>query len=79
MEKNYLQYSNLPSDLNEKAISLGDEREAVNEKKSGKAPGLDEFRVECLHKGGMVVLEWLVRLLNVSFDMLYPWTGVVHA
>ena len=66
--------------MNVKAISLGDEKEAVNEKKSGKAPGLDEFRVECLNKGGMVVLEWLVRLrlLNVSFDMLYPWTGVVH-
>ena len=36
--------------------------------KSGKAPGLDGFPVECLKKGGMA-LEWLVRLLNVSFDM----------
>ena len=25
--------------------------------------------MECLKKGGMAVLEWLVRLLNVSFDM----------
>ena len=40
--------------------------------KSGKAPGLDGFPVECLKKGGMAVLEWLVRLLNLSFD-----TGVV--
>ena len=24
--------------------------------------------MECLDKGGMVVLEWLVRLFNVSFD-----------
>ena len=25
--------------------------------------------MECLKKGGMAVLEWLVRLLNVCFDM----------
>ena len=37
--------------------------------KSGKAPGLDGFPVECLKKGGMALLEWLVRLLNLSFDM----------
>ena len=37
--------------------------------KSGKAPGLDGFPVEWLKKGGMAVLEWLVRLLNLSFDM----------
>ena len=24
---------------------------------------------ECLKKSGMAVLEWLVRLLNLSFDM----------
>ena len=56
-------------DLNVRAISLVEVREAVNETKSGKAPGLDGFPVECLKKGGMAVLEWLVRLLNVSFDM----------
>ena len=38
--------------------------------KSGKAPGLDGFPVECLKKGGMAVLGWLVRLLNLSFDMV---------
>ena len=43
--------------------------EAVNEVKFGKAPGLDGFPVECLKEGGMAVLEWLVRLLNASFDM----------
>ena len=37
--------------------------------KSGKAPGLDRFPVECLKKGGIVVLERLVRLLNVCFDV----------
>ena len=34
--------------------------------------------VECLKKCGMAVLEWLVRLLNVSFDMgMVPmdWLG----
>ena len=25
--------------------------------------------MQCLKKGGMAVLEWLVRLLNLSFDM----------
>ena len=56
-------------DLNERAISLEEVREAVNEMKSGKAPGLDGFPVECIKKGGMAMLEWLVRLLNLSFDM----------
>ena len=37
--------------------------------KSGKAPGLDQFLVECLKKGGMAMLEWLGRLLNLSFDV----------
>ena len=37
--------------------------------KSGKGPGLDGFPVEYLKKGVMAVLEWLVRLLNLSFDM----------
>ena len=43
--------------------------DTVNEMKSGKAPGLDGFPVEYLNKGGMALLEWLVRLLNLSFDM----------
>ena len=44
-------------DLNGRAISLVEVRKAVNEIKSSKAPGLDGFPVECLHKGGMAVLE----------------------
>ena len=40
-------------ELNERVISLEEVGEAVNEMKSGKAPGL----------------EWQVRLLNLSFDM----------
>ena len=55
--------------LNFKAISLEEVGEAVKEMKSSKAPGLDGFPVECLKKGGTAVLEWLVRLLNLSFDM----------
>ena len=68
-------------DLNERAISLEEVGEAVNEIKSGKAPGPDEFPVECLKKGGMAVLELQVGLLNLSFDMggcivpLYKWKG----
>ena len=56
-------------DLNERAISLEEVGEAVNEIKSGKAPELEGFPVECLKKCGMAVLKWLVRLLNFSFDM----------
>ena len=44
-------------DLNERAISLEEAGEAVNEMKSGKAPGLDGFPMECLKKGGIAVLE----------------------
>ena len=56
-------------------------REAVNGMKSGKAPGLDGFPVQCLKKCGMAVLERLVTLLNVSFDMgVVPmdWRGACH-
>ena len=34
--------------------------------------------MECLKKGGMAVLEWLVRLLNLSFKMGFVpmgWRG----
>ena len=37
-------------DLNERAISLEKVGEAVNKMKSGEAPGLDGFPVECLKK-----------------------------
>ena len=47
-------------DLNERAISLEEVREAVNDMKAGEAPGLDGFPVECLKKVGTAVLEWLV-------------------
>ena len=56
-------------DLNVNAISLEEGKEAVNEMKSGMAPGLDGFPMKCLKKGGMAVLEWLVRLLNLSFEI----------
>ena len=45
-------------DLNERAISLEEVGEAENEMKSGKAPGLDGFLVECLKKGGMFKERW---------------------
>ena len=41
----------------------------MNEIKSGEANRLYGFPVECLKKGGMSLLEWLVKLLNLSFDM----------
>ena len=41
--------------LNGRAISLVEVREAVNEMKPGKAPGLDGFPGGCLQKGDMAV------------------------
>ena len=43
---NVVIYSRMPvlGDLNERAISLGEVGEAVDEIKSGKAPGLDGLR-----------------------------------
>ena len=52
-----------------RAISLEEVGEVVNEMKSDKARGLDGFPVECLKKSGMALLDRLVRLLNLSFDM----------
>ena len=52
-------------DLNEREMLLEEVGEAVNEIKSSKASGLDGFPVKYLKKGGMAVLEWLVRLLNL--------------
>ena len=43
-------------DLIERAISLEKVWEAVNEMRSGKAPGLDGFPVECLKKGWTAVV-----------------------
>ena len=54
-------------ELNKRAILIEEVREAVNEMKLGMAPGVYIFPVECLQKGYLAVLEWLVRLLNASF------------
>ena len=41
---------------------------------------MDGFPLDYLQKCGVAVLERVVRLLNVSFDMgLHLWTGVVNA
>ena len=56
-------------DLNERAISLEEVWEAVSRMMSGGAPGLDGFHVECLGRGGVEVLEWLVGLLGLGFDV----------
>ena len=38
--------------------------------KLDKAPDLDVFLVLCVNKGGLMELEWLMRLLNESFDVV---------
>ena len=52
---------------NEQEISMGEIRDALRKVKAGKAPGLDRCPMECLIKGGSVVVEWLERLFNVCF------------
>ena len=56
-------------DFNESAILIGGVTEAVNEMKSDMATGLGGFPVDSLKKGGMAVLEWVMRPWNENFDI----------
>ena len=40
---------------------------AISRMKEGKAPGMDGIAAECIKKGGVSVVEWLVRLFSVCF------------
>ena len=44
----------LLGELNERAISIEEVRDAMNEMKSGRASGLDGFQVDCLKKGSQL-------------------------
>ena len=46
-------------ELNVRAISIDEVRKAVNEIKSGKAPGLNEFPVKRLKKDSIAMIKWL--------------------
>ena len=59
----------LLGELNERAMSVEQVRDAVNEINAGKVTGLDGFPGECLKKGGMAMLKCLVRLLNESSNL----------
>ena len=52
---------------NEREITKGEVERALKETKEGKAAGIDGVRAEMLRKGGVTVVEWLVRLLNICF------------
>ena len=52
-------------EFNERVISI---REAVNEKKSEKAPGLDGFKVWCLKKCDMPVY---VRIVIETVELMF--------
>ena len=60
-------------------ITREEVKRALNEMKEGKAPGLDVVRVEMLKKGGVTVLEWLVRVFNVCFMLSIVPVGWVIA
>ena len=50
-----------------KEITKEEVERALEETKVGKAVGMDGVRAEMLKKGGVTVMEWLVRLLNICF------------
>ena len=54
-------------DENEREITKEEVERALEETKVGKAAGMDGVRAEMLKKGGVTVIEWLVRLLNICF------------
>uniref|UniRef100_A0A3P9JF00 ribonuclease H n=1 Tax=Oryzias latipes TaxID=8090 RepID=A0A3P9JF00_ORYLA len=58
---------NVLEELNEALITGEEVEQAVGKLKVGKAAGVDGCAVECLKSGGAIVIEWLVRLLNVCF------------
>ena len=53
---------------NRESVTKGEVERALRVMRMGKATGLDGIPAECLKKGGRVVVEWLVRLLNICFD-----------
>ena len=57
-------------DENERVIKKEVER-ALKETKVGKAAGMDGVRADILKKGGVTVLEWLVRLLKTCFFFFF--------
>ena len=42
-------------------------KRTLNEAKGGKAPGMNGVRAEMLNEGGVIVLEWLVRVFVICF------------
>ena len=40
---------------------------AINRLKAGKAAGMDGIAGECIRKGGVAIVEWLVRVFNGCF------------
>ena len=41
---------------------------AINRLKAGKASGMDGIAGECIRKGGVAIVEWLVRMFNGCFE-----------
>ena len=52
---------------NEGEITKEEVERALQETKEGKAAGMDGVQAEMLKKGGVTVVEWLVRLFNICF------------
>ena len=54
--------------VRDRTIGIEEVERALDRMKTGKAPGLDGIAAECLKKGGTALTEWMVRLVNYSFE-----------
>ena len=54
-------------DENESGIRKVEVERALRETKVGRAPRVDGVKAEILKEGGVIVMEWLVRLFNICF------------
>ena len=52
---------------NVREIRREEVKRAANETKVGKAPRMDGVKVEMLKEGGVIALEWLVRVFNICY------------
>ena len=58
---------NVLGQLNWMPIRKEEVQEALREMKKGKAAGSDGCAVECLKSGGVNIILWMVRLMNLCF------------
>ena len=61
----------------EENIGIEDVVEAIAKLKSGKAPGICGIDAEMAKAGGMVVAEWLHRIMKLVWTKVKEWRKAV--